>query len=526
MVAAVRSAWVEVLPSFKGFDNALAGGMTPAFGAAGTAGGVVAGQKFGGALVGGIGKLAAPIAGAIAALGIGSLIGNSIRAGIDLVAQSVGVASNLEQAIGAVDAIFKENAETVHTWAKSASRDVGLSQRSYSELASVLGAQLKNMGVAVDEVAPKTNDLITLGADLAAQFGGNTADAVAALSSLLRGERDPIERYGVSINEARIKAKLAEMGLSDLTGEAETAAKTQATLALLMEQTADAQGANARESDTLAGAQARLAAVWEDTQAKLGTAFLPALVILADTIANDVAPEINKLIEEVGPELSEALVAAAPAIASILIQFAKFIPILAPIVEDMLPGFVTATAAIGLAVSLLFPTLRTFIGLFSSISGTATRVLDTLSGLVGSFFQVGSNLIGGLANGVRAGASTLVETMLAPVRTAIAQMKALLKIKSPSRVFAAIGENIGLGLVGGVDSMAGRVQASMVGMVKVPSVSAEGAGAVSGVPTSAAFVNHGTIQVTDEQALVDYVTQKQRRAAALAGIGAGVAVVS
>ena len=60
------------------------------------------------------------------------------------------------------------------------------------------------MGVAAGDLAPVTNDLVGLGADLAAQFGGSSADAVAALSSLLRGETDPIEKYGVAIKQADI----------------------------------------------------------------------------------------------------------------------------------------------------------------------------------------------------------------------------------------------------------------------------------------------------------------------------------
>ena len=136
-------------------------------------------------------------------------------------------------------------------------------------MAAVIGAQLARTGTAQEDLAPSTNELIQLGADLAAQYGGDTADAVAAIGSLMRGERDPIERYAVGINEATIQAYLAAEGLSDLEGEALNQAKTQATLAILFEQTASAQGAFARESDTAAGAAARSTAGWEDAKAAL-----------------------------------------------------------------------------------------------------------------------------------------------------------------------------------------------------------------------------------------------------------------
>ncbi|WP_349866849.1 hypothetical protein [Leifsonia sp. WHRI 6310E] len=191
-------------------------------------------------------------------------------------------ASEMEQAVGGVDAVFKEQADTVHAWADSAATDVGLARDEYSNFATLVGAQLKNMGIPMDEVATKSQWLIETGADLAAQYGGSTADAVSALSSLLRGERDPIERYGVSINQAAVDAQKAAMGLSDLSGEADRNATLQATLALLTTQTADAHGAFAREVDTTAHKQQVANAEWQNAQIALGEAFLPALSAGAD----------------------------------------------------------------------------------------------------------------------------------------------------------------------------------------------------------------------------------------------------
>lgn len=216
---------------------------------------------------GALGKWAAAGVAAAAILG-GAVVAGSLKA--------VKSASELEQNMGALQSVFKDNAAQMEQWATQAAGAVGLAKSEYAGLATVLGSQLRNMGVDAAQLGTQTNELIGLGADLAAQFGGSTSDAVSALSSLLRGERDPIERYGVSINQAAIDAKLAEMGLAGLTGEAEKNAKLQATLALLYQQTADAQGAFTRESETLAGAQQRLAAGTENLFATYGTALLPA----------------------------------------------------------------------------------------------------------------------------------------------------------------------------------------------------------------------------------------------------------
>lgn len=194
---------------------------------------------------------------------------------VDGVKAAVGAASDLQQAVGGVEAVFGTNAAQVNTWATGAAKNLGLSKTAYSEFATVVGSQLKNMGVAQDQVAGSTNDLIGKGADLAATFGGSTSDAVSALSSLLRGETDPIERYGVSIKQADIEAQKAKMGLAGLTGEADKAATSQATLALLTEQTAAATGKFASEGDTFAGVQQRMSAGWTNIVATIGGAFLP-----------------------------------------------------------------------------------------------------------------------------------------------------------------------------------------------------------------------------------------------------------
>lgn len=186
-------------------------------------------------------------------------------------------ASDAQQATGAMESVFGSQFDQMEAFAKKAEQTVGLSNTAYANSATILGAQLKNMGVSADDLSDKTNNLITLGADLASMYGGTTADAVDALSSLLRGERDPIERYGVSINQAAIDAQKAAMGLTGLTGAADRNASMQATLALLTQQTADAHGNFAAEADTAQGQQQRATAAWADATAQLGQALLPVM---------------------------------------------------------------------------------------------------------------------------------------------------------------------------------------------------------------------------------------------------------
>jgi hypothetical protein len=215
---------------------------------------------------------------AVAAVGLAAIGALAFSAG-----QS---AADMEQAYGGVDAVFKEYAGSIHALAESAATDVNLAKDQYSEMATILGAQLKNMGIPMDDVLGKTSGLISLGADLAAQFGGTTSDAVGALSSLLRGERDPIERYGVSMNQAAIDAEKAALGLDGLSGEADKNASLQATLALLTRQTSDAQGAFGRETDTATSKQQNANAEWQNAKIVLGEQLLPVMADTAESLSD------------------------------------------------------------------------------------------------------------------------------------------------------------------------------------------------------------------------------------------------
>lgn len=215
-----------------------------------------------------------------------SVAAGGVLVAVGAVAQEAyAAASAAQQSAGAVESVFGAEAAAVKALAAEAAQAVGLSTNSYQELASVLGAQLGGMGYAGEELTAQTDALISTGADLAATFGGSTSDAVSALSSLMRGERDPIERYGIALSQAAIDAQVAAMGLDTSTPAAERAAEAQATLALVAEQGAAAQGAFARESGTAAGQTQRASAEFENAKAALGEALLPVVAAGAQQLA-------------------------------------------------------------------------------------------------------------------------------------------------------------------------------------------------------------------------------------------------
>ena len=317
-------AYISLVPSTAGIAPAISKEVTKAEGQVASSGkkagaGYAAG--LGGAIGGAASKVFAPLAAAAAGIAIGKFFADAVKG-----------ASDLEQSVGAVDAVFKNQAASIKASASAAAMNLGLTRSEYNDLAATLGSLLKNKGIK--DFTGQTQSLINVGADLAAQFGGTTKEAVDALGSALRGETDPIERYGVSMNDAAIKAEAMRMGLvgtsvdagkvaaaqiraelaqrkyneavrtygadSDQAKKAQASLisaqgalakatagtkveltdqqKAQAALSLISRQTADAQGAAAREQDTYAGRMARLTASWGDFKATVGG---PVIAVLA-----------------------------------------------------------------------------------------------------------------------------------------------------------------------------------------------------------------------------------------------------
>lgn len=242
------------------------------------------GTRFGGAFK-------AAITGALAYVGVQQIAG--------LYKNFVQEAGDLEQSVGAVDAVFKESAAQMHQWAATASTSVGISKNEYNQFASVLGSMLKNAGTPMEQLGDKTNKLITLGADLASMYGGTTADAIEAISAALRGEMDPIERYGISLNDAMLTQEGLRLGIQKTGGSFDTQQKQLIVQSLLFKQSADAQGNFYRETDTYQHKTQVLGAQWKDLSAQIGERFLPAAGAVAEWLSTQGLPLFDSFVTSI-----------------------------------------------------------------------------------------------------------------------------------------------------------------------------------------------------------------------------------
>jgi len=199
------------------------------------------------------------------------------------VSGSVKASSDLGESVNAVQKVFGASSRTILDWGKSSANSYGLSQRAFNELATPLGAGLKNAGLSLQDTSKWTVDLTKRASDMASVFNTSVPDALGAIQAGLRGEADPLERFGVGLSAAKVAAEaMAETGkksASALTAQELVTAR----LNLIMKQTASTQGDFQQTSTGLANAQRIASAKTEELQAKIGDKLKP--VVLAVTQA-------------------------------------------------------------------------------------------------------------------------------------------------------------------------------------------------------------------------------------------------
>jgi len=193
----------------------------------------------------------------LAKVGMGVTMGVAAGIGATAVAlgSTIGPASDLEEAVNAVNVVFGEGAEEIIAYSKNSATAVGLSARSFNQMSAEMGAMLGNVGIAEEDLGTETISLMERASDMASIFNTDVSQAFGAIQSAIKGEFNPLEQFGVKMNQAAIDAKALEMGLADADGQLSDSAKAQAALALVYEQTDKIAGDFQNTSDGLANSQ-------------------------------------------------------------------------------------------------------------------------------------------------------------------------------------------------------------------------------------------------------------------------------
>lgn len=220
---------------------------------------------------------------------------------------AIQAASSLEESINAVNVVFGEAADKIHAFGESSVDAVGLASSHVNEAATVMGSALINVGFSADEAADKTIELTTRAADMASVFNTEVPEALEAIQSALRGESNPIEKFGVSLTAAAVDAEAAALGYKKVGGEFDTTAKAAARLSIIMQQTERVSGDFANTADSTANTMKRLKERFVEMQGRIGQALMPAFKSLLNLMESlgpvfeSTATSIAAMVSEVKP---------------------------------------------------------------------------------------------------------------------------------------------------------------------------------------------------------------------------------
>ena len=408
-------------------------------------------------------------------------------------------ASNMEETLSKTNVLFGESAGELVKFANSAAKNFGQSKQQALDAATTFATFGKAAGIAGDDLVGFSTDFVGLASDLASFNNTSPEQAINAIGSALRGESEPLRAYGVLLNDATLKNAALELGLIETTKNALTPQqKVLAAQKVIYEQTTAAQGDFARTSDGLANSTRILEAKQADLNANLGKTFLPVMkqvnniMQLAVNVFTSLPGPVQQIIVVVGLaiailgpflilvnaiktatvalELATLAKAAADKIATasqwlfnaamtanpigiVIIAVVALIAIIVLLVKN----WDTVTEVVG----KVWDAIRNFAsdawnalkGFGSKVSGFIDDIKDAFNAIPGTMLSVGKNIVTGLWNGIQSMASWLKNKVFDFFGDLIpGWAKKMLGINSPSKVFAAFGENIVQGLAQGMNA--------------------------------------------------------------------------
>jgi hypothetical protein len=212
-----------------------------------------------------------------------------------LAIDSIKAASDLGETISKVGVLFGDSAKEIEKFAEGAAQSLGQTKQQALDAAANFAIFGKSAGLSGQALTEFSTGFVSLAADLASFNNVSQDEAINAIGSALRGEAEPLRKFGVLLDEATLKNAALKLGLISTTNEALTPQqKVLAAQKVIYEQTTAAQGDFARTSDGLANQTKILSAELENTKLVIGEALLPIVLELATAFSENIIPLIKE----------------------------------------------------------------------------------------------------------------------------------------------------------------------------------------------------------------------------------------
>jgi hypothetical protein len=360
MAERIAEAYVQIIPTTTGIAAAISSEMGGA--------GAISGEALGAGMLGSLKKFAGPIAAAIGIAAIGSYVKDSI-----------GAASDLAEAGTAVQEIFGGAFGEVSAFAQAAATGLGQSNLEALNAAKTFGIFGQAAGLSGSDLAGFATGLSTTASDLASFNNTSPEEAILAIGAALRGESEPIRKYGILLDDATLKAKAMEMGIYDGEGALTQQQRVLAAHQAILERTGAATGDFERTSGGLANQQRIMAAQFTNLQASIGQAFLPAITGLATFMNESVIPAFQWMVDN--PQIIVPVLAGIGTV--ILVTLIPAFIALMPVIWGAVAAQLALTAAwIASPIGMISIAIGLLVGVIIWLANETTFFQDTWEAMV------------------------------------------------------------------------------------------------------------------------------------------------
>ena len=236
-----------------------------------------------------------------ASIGMGAFagIGAAVTGAVMTLKPMVAAAADVGESLSKNRTLFGDAASAAERFAETSAESFGISRREALEAVGVFGSLAHAMGMPQAEGVDLSVTMTKLAADMASFNNASIDETLTALQAGLRGEAEPLRRFGVLLDAATLKAKALQEGLIENEKEALTPqVKALAAYRLILEQTAIQQGDFTRTSDGLTNQQKMLAATFDDIKVAIGEGLLPVVTDVVTAFNEELLPSVKAFWED------------------------------------------------------------------------------------------------------------------------------------------------------------------------------------------------------------------------------------
>ena len=233
----------------------------------------------------------------------------AFRGAFEFINDAVGRVADLNESIDKTKVVFGKATQSVLAFSEDSVEGLQMTQQQALDAASTFGVFAKSAKLSADESVQFSTRLTMLAADLASLYNTNADEAILAIGSALRGENEPIRKFGVLLDDATLRASALEMGLISTTKNALTPQqKVLAAYNEVLKQTEIAHGNLEDTSESQSNELKKLGVQWDELKRRIGETvdgpYTDIVKVLNDSVLPAFSDGIN-IVEGFSAAISE-----------------------------------------------------------------------------------------------------------------------------------------------------------------------------------------------------------------------------